>query len=345
MSAHNTEEERRLLPRGLMIDEMTVATIASVSRQVHDNIERVIVGKSSIVELVLVAVLCEGHVLIEDVPGIGKTMLARSVSRSLGCSFRRIQCTPDLLPSDITGTSIYNQQTNDFEFRPGPVFAQVVLADEINRATPRTQAGLLEAMEERQVTAEGQTLPLPIPFLVLATQNPIELEGTFPLPEAQLDRFLLRVRLGYPTQEEDDVILQRFAESNPINELTAVVTAEQLMSLQRACRQVLVGPDIRQYIIKLVHATRENPQTELGASPRAMLRLYQTAQALAAIRGRGYVIPDDVKYLMPFVMEHRIIPLAQSQLRGHTVADIIREVLDSVPVPVEGARTENDTGG
>ena len=325
--------------------EMTVETIATIARRIHDNIERVIVGKSEVVELVLVAVLCEGHVLIEDVPGIGKTLMARSVARSLGCTFRRIQCTPDLLPSDVTGTHVYNQKTGDFEFRAGPIFSQVLLADEINRATPRTQSAFLEAMEERQVTAEGETMPLLRPFLVLATQNPVELEGTFPLPEAQLDRFLMRVRMGYPNEVQDELIMERFAQFNPIEDLDAVLTAEQLLNIQHACRGVTVGPDVRQYIIKLVHATREHPQVELGASPRAMLGLFRTAQALAAIRGRSYVIPDDVKYLALFVLEHRIIPHAQSHLRGHTTADILREVLDSVPVPVEQEVTAEPGAG
>ena len=326
--------------------QMTVQTIAAAARKIHDNIELVIVGKSDVVELVLVAILCEGHVLIEDVPGIGKTLLAKSVARSLGCTFRRIQCTPDLLPSDVTGTYIYNQKTSDFEFRAGPIFCQVLLADEINRATPRTQSAFLEAMEEHQVTAEGDTKPLPRPFLVLATQNPVELEGTFPLPEAQLDRFLMRVRMGYPNEAQDELIMERFARINPIEDLAPVLSAEQLLELQMACRDILVEPDVRQYIIKLVHATREHPQVELGASPRAMLGLLRTAQALAAIRGRSYVIPDDVKYLAPFVLEHRIIPHAQSHLRGHTAADILTEVLDSVPVPVEQEATvEPGAGG
>ena len=328
------------------MDDANVELVARMARRVHDNIERVIVGKSHVIELLLVAMLCEGHVLMEDVPGIGKTMLARSAARSLGCSFRRIQCTPDLLPSDLTGSYIYNQKESEFEFRPGPLFAQVVLADEINRATPRTQSGLLEAMEERQVTAEGQTMSLPAPFLVLATQNPIELEGTFPLPEAQLDRFLMRLRLGYPTVEEDGAILDRFAEDNPIDQLEEVVTADELVETQQACKHVLVGPEVREYIIRLIHATREHPQVELGASPRAMLRLFQTAQALAAIRGRGYAIPDDVKHLMPFVVEHRLITHPQSHLRGYTAADVVREVLDSVSVPVEeDAETEAASGG
>ncbi|MBI4308652.1 MAG: MoxR family ATPase [Chloroflexi bacterium] len=314
---------------------LAIETISGVARQVRENIESVIVGKGDVVELMLVAMLCEGHVLIEDVPGIGKTMLAKSVARSLGCTFRRIQCTPDLLPSDITGTYIYNQKTGEFEFRPGPIFAQVVLADEINRATPRAQSALLEAMEERQVTAEGETRPLPRPFLVLATQNPIELEGTFPLPEAQIDRFLLRARMGYPTEAQDEVILDRFAEHNPVEGLKPVASAEQLLGVQRACRQVQVQPDVRQYIIKLVHATRQHSHVDLGASPRAMLGLFRASQALAAIRSRSYVIPDDVKYMTPFVLEHRVIPKAQSHLKGRTAADILREVLNSIPVPVE----------
>ena len=321
------------------MEQNALHRLTEAVRQVHDNVERVIVGKSDVVELVLVAVLCEGHVLLEDVPGIGKTMLARSMARSLGCDFRRIQCTPDLLPSDITGTYIYNQKSGDFEFRPGPVFTQVLLADEINRATPRTQSALLEAMEERQVSVEGETRLLPRPFLVLATQNPIELEGTFPLPEAQLDRFLLKVRMGYPTAEQDMDILGRFEQHNPIEDLPAVTTPEQLLELQRLCRQVSVSPDVRQYVIDVIHATRNHPQVELGASPRAMLGLFRTCQALAAMRGRAYVIPDDAKYMAPFVLEHRIIAQARTHLRGRTTGEILAEVLASVPVPVEQTAT------
>ena len=317
------------------MDNTTVEALSTAAARVRENVEQVIVGKSAIVELVLVAVFCEGHVLIEDVPGIGKTMLARTVARSLGCSFHRIQCTPDLLPSDITGTYIYNQKNSDFEFRPGPVFAQVVLADEINRATPRTQSALLEAMEERQVTAEGETKLLPRPFIVLATQNPIELEGTFPLPEAQIDRFLLKVKIGYPSQDDDHIILQRFRKANPIEELSPVIAGPELMELQRVRQEVLVDADVEKYIVELVRATRQHPKVELGGSPRAMLGLYRTSQALAGIRGRSYVLPDDVKYLAPFVLEHRIIPKAQSRLRGQKTDDIIREVLESVKVPVE----------
>jgi MoxR-like ATPase len=284
---------------------------------------------------VLVAAFCEGHVLLEDVPGIGKTMLARMVARSLGCTFRRIQCTPDLLPSDITGTYIYNQKSGDFEFRAGPAFTQVLLADEINRATPRTQSALLEAMEERQVTAEGETKLLPRPFIVLATQNPIELEGTFPLPEAQIDRFLLKVKIGYPNKDDDRVILQRFKGTSPAEELQPVTSAEQLLSLQRIRQEVAVDPDVEKYIIDIIHTTRTHDQVELGASPRAMLALCRASQALAGIRGRSYVIPDDVKYIAPFVLEHRLILKTQSHLRGRAASDVIKEVLDSVKVPVE----------
>ncbi len=315
--------------------EDVVSRIRDFGGKVKGNVERVIVGKGEVVELAIVAILCEGHVLIEDVPGIGKTMLAKSIARSLGCTFRRIQCTPDLLPSDITGTYIFNQKTSDFEFRPGPIMAQVVLADEINRATPRTQSGLLEAMQERQVTAEGETKPLPRPFLVLATQNPIELEGTFPLPEAQLDRFLLKISIGYPTSTDDHLILARFRQADPLEELTPVVSSDELLRMQAACRQIPVATDVEDYIIRLIHATREHASLQLGASPRAMLALYHASQALAALRGRPFVIPDDVKYLVNFVLVHRIIPKAESHLRGHTAEKALQEVLGSVPVPVE----------
>jgi MoxR-like ATPase len=317
------------------MEDRVVNQIKDVGTRVKENVERVIVGKGETAELAIVALLCEGHVLIEDVPGIGKTMLAKSLARSLGCSFRRIQCTPDLLPSDVTGTYIFNQRTSDFEFRPGPIMAQVVLADEINRATPRTQSAMLEAMQEHQVTAEGDTKPLPRPFMVLATQNPIELEGTFPLPEAQLDRFLLNIKIGYPTQEDDHVILARFRRSDPLDELTPVVSAEELLEMQAACREIHVAADVEDYIIRLIHATREPESVQLGASPRAMLALYHASQALAALRGRAFVIPDDVKYLVTFVLVHRIIPKAESHLRGQTAEKTLREIVDSVLVPVE----------
>jgi MoxR-like ATPase len=288
-----------------------------------------------VVELVILALLCEGHVLIEDIPGVGKTVLAKSIARSLGCSFHRIQCTPDLLPSDITGTYIFNQKTSDFEFRPGPIMAQIVLTDEINRTTPRTQSALLEAMQERQVTAEGETKMLPRPFMVLATQNPIEQEGTFPLPEAQLDRFLIKIKIGYPSAEDDKKLLARFRQDDPLEDLKPVVSAEELMQMQVACREVHVAADVEDYIIRLVHATREHPSLQLGASPRAMLALYHTSQVMAALRGRSFVIPDDVKYLTVCTLSHRIIPKAESSLRGNSAEQALKEIIDSVSVPVE----------
>ena len=317
------------------MEDRVISQIRDIGAKVKENVERVIVGKGEVVELAIVALLCEGHVLIEDVPGIGKTMLAKSLARSLGCSFRRIQCTPDLLPSDVTGTYIFNQRTSDFEFRPGPIMTQVLLADEINRATPRTQSALLEAMQEHQVTAEGETKLLPRPFMVLATQNPIELEGTFPLPEAQLDRFLLNIKIGYPALEDDHLILARFRQADPLEELTPVVSSDELLEIQAACREVHVAADVEDYIIRLIHATREHDSVQLGASPRAMLALYRASQALAALRGRGFVIPDDVKYLVTFVLVHRIIPKAESHLRGQTAEETLREIVDSVLVPVE----------
>jgi MoxR-like ATPase len=315
--------------------EEVISRIKTFGGKVRENVEKVIVGKSDVVELVIVALLCEGHVLIEDIPGVGKTVLAKSVARSLGCTFHRIQCTPDLLPSDITGTYIFNQKTADFEFRPGPIMAQIVLTDEINRTTPRTQSALLEAMQERQVTAEGETKLLPRPFMVLATQNPIEQEGTFPLPEAQLDRFLIKIKIGYPSAEDDKLILSRFRQDDPLEELKPVVSAAELLQMQAACRNVHVSPDVEDYIIRLVHATRKHPSVQLGASPRAMLALYHTSQVLAALRGRAYVIPDDVKYLTNVTLSHRIIPKAESSLRGSSAEQALREVIDSVPVPVE----------
>ena len=312
-----------------------VGRIAAAGARLQENVERVIVGKGDVVELILVAILYEGHVLIEDVPGIGKTTLAKAVAHSLDCTFRRIQCTPDLLPADITGTYVFNQKTTEFQFRSGPIMAQVVLVDEINRATPRTQSAMLEAMEERQITVEGETRKLPRPFLVMATQNPIELEGTFPLPEAQIDRFLLRLSLGYPSQEEDRVILERLAEESPLEELEPILKTSELLDLQRLVSKVRVAQAVEEYVVSLIHATRSHPRVELGASPRAMISLFRAAQALSAIRGRPYVLPDDVKTLVPYVLTHRIIPKAQSHLRGFTARDIVQEVLNSVPVPVE----------
>jgi MoxR-like ATPase len=317
------------------MEEKIVRGIKDAAMKVKENVERVIVGKGEVVEMAIVALLCEGHILLEDVPGLGKTVLAKSLARSLGCSFRRIQCTPDLLPSDITGTYIFNQKKSDFEFRPGPIMSQVVLADEINRATPRTQSALLEAMQERQVTAEGETKPLPRPFLVMATQNPIELEGTFPLPEAQLDRFLIKLQIGYPTAEDDRLILSRFRSTDPLEELAPVVSSDDLMTMQKDCREVHVADDVEDYIVRLIHATRRHDAVELGASPRAMLALYNAAQALAAIRGRAFVTPDDVKYLVTPVLIHRIIPKSESRLRGQKAEQTLKEIVNSVNVPVE----------
>ena len=317
------------------MDELTVGKIQAFGGKVKENVEKVIIGKGDVVELVILALLCEGHVLIEDIPGVGKTVMAKSIARSLGCSFHRIQCTPDLLPSDITGTYIFNQKTSDFEFRPGPIMAQIVLTDEINRTTPRTQSALLEAMQERQVTAEGETKMLPRPFMVLATQNPIEQEGTFPLPEAQLDRFLIKIKIGYPSAEDDKKLLARFRQDDPLEDLKPVVSAEELMQMQVACREVHVAADVEDYIIRLVHATREHPSLQLGASPRAMLALYHTSQVMAALRGRSFVIPDDVKYLTVCTLSHRIIPKAESSLRGNSAEQALKEIIDSVSVPVE----------
>jgi MoxR-like ATPase len=317
------------------MEDKIVRQIKDAAVKVKENVERVIVGKGEVVELAIIALLCEGHMLIEDVPGLGKTVLAKSLAKSLGCSFRRIQCTPDLLPSDITGTYVFNQKTSDFEFRPGPIMSQIVLADEINRATPRTQSALLEAMQERQVTAEGDTKPLPRPFLVMATQNPIELEGTFPLPEAQVDRFIMKIQIGHPGVEDDRLILSRFRRTDPLDELESVVSADDLLKMQKDCRDVHVAADVEDYIIRLIHATREHEAVELGASPRAMLALYNASQALAALRGRAFVTPDDIKYMVTPVLIHRIITKSESRLRGQKAEQTLKEIVDSVFVPVE----------
>jgi MoxR-like ATPase len=317
------------------MDSLTVEEIKTTASQIRENVGKVIVGKGEVVDLALVALLCEGHILFEDIPGIGKTTMAKALARSLDCSFRRIQFTPDLLPSDVTGLSVYNQKTQEFEFRPGPLMAQIVLADEINRATPRTQSALLEAMQERQITVDGATKPLPRPFLVLATQNPIELEGTFPLPEAQVDRFFMKLALGYPSEDEEGAILLRFERDEPLETLQPVVGTDTVMAMQRAVRAVRVEASVRDYIIAIVRATRVHASVELGASPRGSLYLYRASQALAALRGRDFVLPDDVKYLAPFVLTHRLIISAQTRLRGRDVNQIIQQVIDSVPVPVE----------
>jgi MoxR-like ATPase len=309
--------------------------IAALAQRVRANVEQVIVGKSEVIEQALVALFCEGHVLIEDVPGIGKTMLAKALARSLGCSFRRIQCTPDLLPSDITGLEFFNQKAQGFEFRPGPIFAQIVLADEVNRATPRTQSALLESMEERQVTVDGQTRPLTRPFVVLATQNPVELQGTFPLPEAQLDRFLLRLVLGYPSAEDEREILRRYRTGRPLDDLQPVAAPDEVLRMIDAVRTIHISTAIEAYIIAIAQATRAHPEVELGLSPRGSLGLHRTAQAFAAVRGRSFVLPDDVKMMAPGVCAHRLMLSSGARLRDRTAAEIVGDVLRTVPAPVE----------
>ena len=312
-----------------------VGQIQTLVKSVRKNVQRLIVGKSEAIDLALIAMLCGGHVLIEDVPGIGKTTLARALADSLGCTFKRIQFTPDLMPSDVLGVNFFNQKTGDFQFRAGPVFSQVLLADEINRATPRTQSALLEAMQERQVTIDGDTMPLPDPFLVLATQNPIELEGTFPLPEAQLDRFMVRVELGYPTKDEEIDIFLRFDHPSGPPALDPVTDAEAIATARVAVSGVRVDEVVRAYVAEVVRATRDHDGVELGASPRAGLALYKTAQARAAVLGRDYVLPDDVKALASPVLGHRMIMGGSSRLRGVGGSDIVAEVLAAVPVPIE----------
>jgi MoxR-like ATPase len=309
-----------------------MTTIQETGEKVAANVERVIIGKSQEVRLTLVALLCRGHLLIEDVPGTGKTMLAKAVAKSLGCSFRRIQFTPDLLPSDVTGLSIYNQKTQEFEFRPGPIMAQVVLADEINRATPKTQSSLLECMEEHQATIDGITYPMPEPFLVIATQNPIEYEGTFALPEAQLDRFMLRIRLGYPSPADEQRVLDQQKVRHPLDDLTEVLTVDELRSLQAAVREVYLDPSVASYIVRIVNATRSHPDVYLGASPRGSLALYRTGQALAALTGRDYVIPDDIKALAEAALAHRLIIKTSSSMHDIDPRQVIAEILNTVPV-------------
>ena len=324
-----------------MVDGLDVRAIQDATQRVRENTARVVVGLDAPIEMMLVTLLCEGHVLLEDIPGIGKTTLAKALSRSLGCTFKRLQFTPDLLPSDVTGVSIYNQRTQEFEFRPGPVFSQVLLVDEINRAGPRTQSALLEAMQERQVTVDGETRPLQRPFLVMATQNPIELEGTFPLPEAQLDRFFMRLKLGYPTDEQERTIVHRFTAGDPMIELEPVVNDKEILQLGASCRLVYVHPVVEDYMLGLVKATRSNEALALGASPRGTLALYQAAQALAALRGRSYVIPEDVQQLAIPVLAHRLIPTAGQRLHARSAEEILQSLIDQVPVPVEEAWEES----
>ncbi len=313
-----------------MQDTVTPTLLA---RRIIDNASQVIVGKTSVIELAVATLIAQGHMLVEDVPGVGKTMLAKSLATSIGCSFKRIQFTPDLLPSDVTGISVYNQQSGEFQFREGPLMAQVVLADEINRATPKTQSALLEAMEEQQITVDGVTHYLQPPFLVMATQNPIEYEGTFPLPEAQLDRFLMRISLGYPNLEEELAIIEGQEQSHPIDSLEAVANSQDIIGLQEAAKSVYVDRLVRQYIVSLTEATRNHREVFLGASPRASLGLFRTSRALALIRDRDYVIPDDIKMLAPGVIAHRIMLSPSARMRGVQSTDVVEDLLNNVPVP------------
>jgi MoxR-like ATPase len=310
--------------------------VQRVAEKIIANVEKVIFGKREAIELTVMGLLCQGHLLIEDVPGVGKTMLARSLARSIGCEFSRIQFTPDMLPSDVTGVSVFNQKTREFEFRPGPIMAQIILSDEINRATPKTQAALLEAMEERQVTVDGVTYPMAKPFLVLATQNPIEYEGTFPLPEAQLDRFLLRINLGYPDKDREIDILDSQQYQHPINTIGQVVEEQELLAVQESLKEVYVDPLIKTYIVDVVNQTRRHPEVYLGASPRGSLTLYRTAQAYAALRGRDYVIPDEIKALAPAALAHRMIVSPAARIKDVSSEAVLSDILASVPVP--GAR-------
>jgi MoxR-like ATPase len=307
-------------------------SVQTFAKQIIDNVEKVIVGKQTVVESLVIALLCEGHVLLEDVPGVGKTMLARSLAASLNVDFRRLQCTPDLLPSDITGVSVFNQETRQFQFIAGPAFTHILLADEINRATPRTQAALLEAMGERQITADGETRPLPRPFLVLATQNPVEYEGTFPLPEAQLDRFLFKVSLGYLSVKDEGEMLRNLGQRHPIETLSSVADGLDVPKLAEEIWSIQVADSVRDYIVGLVNATRKHPDLALGASPRGSLALYRSAQVKAALAGRDYVLPDDVQELAPLVLPHRCIVRPDSALRGRTSEQVISDLMEQVPL-------------
>ena len=318
-----------------MTNTIAVESVQQMAARIRENVQKVIVGKDEAINLAIIAMLCRGHILVEDAPGIGKTTLAKALAQSLKCTFKRIQFTPDLMPTDVLGVNFYNQRTGDFQFRDGPIFSQMLLADEINRATPRTQSSLLEAMQERQATVDGETRPLPEPFLVMATQNPIEMEGTFPLPEAQLDRFLLRIRLGYPTPEEESDILLRFDRVPEPPVIDAVVDAKELGEMQSLVSSVLVDDSIRLYIVDILQASRGNQALTLGASPRAGLALYKASQARAAIDGRDFVTPDDVKALAQAVLAHRLIVSSNARLRGRTAAQIVRELIAGIPVPIE----------
>src|SRR5882724_5830736 len=322
---------------------MAQAQVTPTAKKIIANVEKVVIGKRQEIVLALVAYLCEGHILLEDVPGVAKTMLARALAASVGCSFKRVQCTPDLLPTDVTGVSIFNQKTAEFEFRAGPLFAQTVLADEINRATPRTQSALLEAMAERRVSVDGQTYTLKPPFIVVATQNPIDHEGTFPLPEAQLDRFLIRLSLGYPSQAEEGKMLERLQLAHPIDDLASVVPAQEVLDCQQAVREIYVDPKIRKYLLDIIQATREHDEIHLGGSPRASIALFRTAQAMAAVGGRNFVLPDDVKRMALPVLGHRLILRPESRLRKITAASVVHQILQETSVPViKGAEPAED---
>ncbi len=318
-----------------MTNAIAVENIQQMAERIRENVQRVIVGKDEAIDLAIIALLCRGHILVEDAPGIGKTTLAKALAQSLKCTFKRIQFTPDLMPTDVLGVNFYNQRSGDFQFREGPIFSQMLLADEINRATPRTQSSLLEAMQERQATVDGETRPLPAPFLVMATQNPIEMEGTFPLPEAQLDRFMLRLRLGYPTPEEESDILLRFERDSDPPKIDAVTDAAELSDMQRLASQVMIDDTVRMYIVDITQASRRHQSLTLGASPRAGLALYKASQARAALYGRDFVTPDDVKALAIPVLAHRLIVASNARLRGRTAAQIVRDILAEVPVPIE----------
>jgi MoxR-like ATPase len=313
--------------------DVPISDIQLYSGKIIKNLEKVIVGKQPALELVVIGLLCQGHILIDDVPGVGKTVLARSLARSLGCSFSRIQFTPDMLPSDVTGVSIFNQVSREFEFRAGPVMANIVLADEINRATPKTQSALLEAMEERQVTVDGTTHLLPDPFMILATQNPIEYEGTFPLPEAQLDRFLLRLKLGYPTLSDEIRVLELQQLRHPVLDLAPVTTVEEMRRMQESIKRVYVADTIKRYIVELTRSTRDSSDVYLGSSPRGSLGLFRAGQALAAIRGRDFVLPDDIKYLAPFILSHRMVIHAAARMKNLSADQVVSEILHTIAVP------------
>lgn len=313
--------------------DANISKVYDLGKRLKENLGRVIIGKEDTINLTVIAFLCQGHILIEDVPGVGKTMLARSLAKSLGCSFKRIQFTPDMLPSDVTGVSIFNQNTREFEFRPGPLMAQIVLADEINRATPKTQSALLEAMEERQMTVDGTTYGLPLPFMVMATQNPIEYEGTFPLPEAQLDRFLMRIDLGYTSLQNEIKILEEQQIIHPIQELESVINTDEILAAQGAIKHVYVSDPVKRYIVEMVRETREHSEVYLGASPRGSLSLFRAGQASAALNQRDYVLPDDIKSLAPYVLPHRVVVSPAARLTDLSSSKIVREIIDSLAVP------------